>query len=359
MTQPGRWSFVARFPGTRPSLLLATGLALGLLSAAGAGPLPAQDAPVPTAEAVASPGTFLAATQTGTTGERTYLLYVPSGYDSGSAVPLLVYLHGCTQDAFDASSGTRFNALAEETGMLVLYPEQAATVHPQSCWQWYEPSERSAGEGEVGLLADMIETVRSEYAIDQDRIYVAGVSAGAAMALALASAHPRTFAAVGVHSGLPYPVASSAAEGWAALAGTTTTAEELSSRIRDHMVEPAPEPIPLIVFHGGNDALVAPSHARLTIESWLGAWSPGDAHPGPTATDSATAGGYAYQRARWKRDGRLVAEEWIVEELGHMWSGGDARGSYTDPAGPDAAREMLRFFTKAAGRDEHGGPRGD
>jgi poly(hydroxyalkanoate) depolymerase family esterase len=235
-------------------------------------------------------------------------------------LPLVVMLHGCKQDPDDFAAGTRMNEAALERGFAVLYPAQAQNANPSRCWNWFKHNHQGRGRGEPALLAGMVREVTKRHAIDPRRVYVAGLSAGGAMAAILGEAYPELFAAVGVHSGLPVGSAHDVKSAFEAMrhgaAGTSTGR--------------AP---PTIVFHGDRDATVHPVNGERLVAPRAAASAPeieqGRGHTRRTYRDA---------------DGRAIAEHWTVHGMGHAWSGGSPQGSYTDARGPDATRELLRFF---------------
>jgi poly(hydroxyalkanoate) depolymerase family esterase len=240
-------------------------------------------------------------------GARRYRLYVPTTYTGEKPVPLVLMLHGCTQDPDDLAAGTRMNARAEAEGFLVAYPEQTATEHPQKCWSWYDPAHQERGSGEPEILAGITRRVMETHRVDRSRVSVAGISAGGAMALVLAAAYPELYTAAAVHSALPYRAAR----------GVQQALQVMKSG-----GEPPPLPgraVPLLVVHGAEDAVVHPVNATQLVRQWT------------------AAGGE-----------RPVVEEWIVPGVGHAWSGGAPEGSYTDPRGPDATARIVRFLLSHA-----------
>jgi poly(hydroxyalkanoate) depolymerase family esterase len=266
----------------------------------------------------------------GTAG-RDYKLYLPP--QAGSRpLPLIVMLHGCTQNADDFAAGTAMNALASAHGFLVLYPEQSARANPQRCWNWFKHSHQQRGRGEPALLAGMTREVMAQHGADPARVYVAGLSAGGAMAAILGDTHPDLFAAVGVHSGL----AAGVAKDLPSALGAMRTAPPRSAG--------APSGVPTIVFHGDADSTVHPGNAAAVIAASV---PPGAA----VETQQGVApGGRRFTRVLHQRAGDSApqAEHWVVHAAPHAWSGGDPAGSYTDPRGPDASAEMLRFFLSHA-----------
>ena len=290
-------------------------------------------------------------------GERDYRLYVPSSLD-GRPAPLLVMLHGCGQDAEDFAAGTRMNAIAERDGFLVLYPEQDPSANRTGCWNWFEPSDQVRGSGEPSIIAGTTEEVAAEHGDDPRRIYVAGMSAGGAMSVILAAAYPDLYAAVGVHSGLEYAAASGTLS---ALASQRSGGPdpELQGRLAVESARPAePRVVPAIVFHGEEDGVVDVVNGHQVLSQWAQtADYADDATDDDGFTDDpedvlpgSVSGGYDYVRYVYEGPrGETIMEKWIIEGLGHAWSGGDDDGSFTDSGGPDASEEMVRFFREHPG----------
>lgn len=267
-------------------------------------------------------------------GTRSYKLYVPAALQdpAHAPAPLLLMLHGCTQTPDDFATGTRMNALADAHGVVVVYPAQTQRDNGSRCWNWFRRQDQAHGRGEPALLAGLVQHVASQQRIDPARIYVAGLSAGAAMAVILGETYPQLFAGVGAHSGLPYRAAHDVASAFAAMHGPATATDASAH---------ASSGVPTIVFHGDADRTVADRNGRAIVERARDA----RATAAPVVHSASTPGGRRYTReVHVDASGRTQAEYWRVHGAAHAWSGGDAQGSYTDPHGPDASAEMLRFF---------------
>lgn len=268
-------------------------------------------------------------------GSRKYRLFVPSTKQPRG---LVVMLHGCKQTAEEFALGTDMNAVAERHGLLVAYPEQPSTENPMSCWNWFRPQDQSRQDGEAAVLSDLAKSVILEHGLESEGAWIAGLSAGGAMAVVLGATYPDVFSAVGVHSGLAYRCANDTNSAFAAMRGQHRPRRSAGAK---HTFEPR-----LVVFHGSADQTVAPTNAAIL-------WN--DALPskgqGKTVSGSRTSGGRAVQyRAFVGASGKVLLEEWIIDGAGHAWSGGNPAGSYADARGPSASEEMVRFFRDASRR---------
>ncbi|MGH7727201.1 MAG: extracellular catalytic domain type 1 short-chain-length polyhydroxyalkanoate depolymerase [Vulcanimicrobiaceae bacterium] len=263
-----------------------------------------------------------------------YRLYAPNAVREGSArVPLLVALHGCTQTAPDFAAGTRFDRLAERDGFVALYPEQSPLGNPQLCWNWFLPEHQARASGEPAEILALVERIAGELPIDRSRIFVAGLSAGGAMAAILAELAPEIFAAAGIVAGIPLYAARDLAGAYAAMQGSTPRPAAVRPRRRL-----AHERLRATIWTGDDDRVVDPRNAELLVEQFRAL--SGSEHGAPSR--ELVAGS---EVARWRdRAGRVRVERWTVAGMGHAWSGGSFRGSHTFPPGPRASEAMVAFF---------------
>jgi poly(hydroxyalkanoate) depolymerase family esterase len=267
-------------------------------------------------------------------GSRTYKLYVPSGYH-GQALPLVVMLHGCTQSPNDFAAGTRMNDLAEEHVFLVAYPAQAQSANASRCWNWFKAGDQERDKGEPSLIAGITREIMRDFPVEPGRVYIAGLSAGGAAAAIMGSAYPDLYAAIGVHSGLACGIASDIPSAFAAMRqGRFPAGEGL------HRHDRSGGAVPTIVFHGDRDTIVNPVNGDQVIAQAKAA----------AVLRTTVSRGEAPGKIRFTRivqadnHGRPMLEQWVLHDAGHAWSGGSAAGSFTEPRGPDASREMMRFF---------------
>ena len=293
-------------------------------------------------EPPATPGQFIDGSHTNPAGTRPFKLYIPSGAPAGLR-PMVVMLHGCKQNPGDFAAGTRMNEHAQALGWYVLYPGQQPAANQMNCWNWFQEADQHRGRGEPSIIADMTCRVIAEHDIDPNRVYVAGLSAGGAMSAIMATTYPEIYAAAGIHSGLPHAAANDLVSALMAMKKGPSTNAGAPARTERVVV-------PTIVFHGDRDTTVHPSNGEEVIAQARFSSSQSAAAMAGGQTDAeqgVVAGGHTYTR-RTHRDalGRCDAEHWIVHGAGHAWSGGSRKGSYTDPLGPDASAEMVRFFAE-------------
>ena len=267
-------------------------------------------------------------------GSRAYKLYVPSSYH-GEARPLVVMLHGCTQSPDDFAAGTRMNDLAEERMFFVAYPAQAKSANASRCWNWFKAGDQQRDKGEPSLIAGITRQVMRDFPVEPGRVYIAGFSAGGAAAAIMGSTYPDLYAAIGVHSGLACGVASDIPSAFAAMRqGRFPAGDGLQWHARSGGA------LPTIVFHGDDDTIVTPLNGDQVIAQAKAA----------EVLRTTVSHGEAPGKIRFTRivqtddDGRPMLEQWVLHDAGHGWSGGSPAGSFTEPRGPDASREMMRFF---------------
>lgn len=311
----------------------------------GGQPAPSHRPPV---DEVKAPGRFETHQFSNEAGTRAYKLYIPADVVEAPR-PVVVMLHGCTQSADDFALGTQMNRLADEHGFLVVYPEQAANVNMSKCWNWFKQQDQLRGAGEPSLIAGIVREVATRHDADLRRVFVAGLSAGAAMAVVLGETYPELFAGVGAHSGLPYGSAHDIPSAMAAMKGGRGAHAGLKGMpsAASASAKKAVQPVPTIVFHGDRDHTVQQTNGSEIVKQAQAAYLAQAAEVTFTSSTQAgqAPGGRSYSRTVYANaQGQAQIESWVVHGAGHAWSGGDALGTYTDRTGPDASAEMVRFF---------------
>jgi poly(hydroxyalkanoate) depolymerase family esterase len=275
---------------------------------------------------------------------------------AGAALPLVCMLHGCNQDAASFAAATRMNELADRHGFAVVYPQQQRNANQQGCWNWFDPAHQTRGGGEPAAIAAIVGELvggSSGPSIDRGRVFVAGLSAGGAMAAILALTYPDVFAAVAVHSGLPYGVAGNVPGAFEVMrrgaASETGIGEAAHAAMGGHE-----RPVPSLVIHGCADRTVAPLNGEQLLRQMMSAnrlAAPALCDPDPARparrSESAAGDRHAYTTSEWHdARGELLHQSLLVDGLGHAWSGGTPGGSFTDPRGPDASAAIWRFFDR-------------
>lgn len=293
-------------------------------------------APPSTRDLVPEGTKFIEGTYSNPAGSRTYRLFIPSRYQ-GQPVPLIVMLHGCTQSPDDFAAGTRMNFIAEEQTCFVVYPAQPSEANRAKCWNWFRTADQRRGRGEPSLIAGITRLIMRDYSVDPKRVYVGGLSAGAAAAAIMGATYHDLYAATGIHSGLACGAAIDLPSAFVAM---RQGGQAASSGSGDRIILTSGPPVPTIVFHGDRDMTVHPSNADHILEQFTRTTS-----TQKIRYRGRVPGGHAYTRTvHTDASGREIFEHWNIHGAGHAWSGGSPAGSYTDPRGPDATREMLRFF---------------
>jgi poly(hydroxyalkanoate) depolymerase family esterase len=294
--------------------------------------------PLPTRDIAPDGARFIEGTYSSPAGSRAYRLFIPSRYQE-RPLPLVVMLHGCTQSPDDFAAGTRMNFIAEEQNCLVVYPAQPSHANQAKCWNWFRTADQQRGRGEPSLIAGITRQIMDDYSVDRKRVYVGGLSAGAAAAAIMGATYNDLYAAIGIHSGLACGAATDLPSALVAMRQGGSGHKAIS--------DDRP-PVPTIVFHGDRDATVHPNNGGQILEQSVRAMgTQKKVHRGQVP------GGHAYTRTILSdARGRAMLEHWNIHGAGHAWSGGSPAGSYTDPRGPDATREMLRFFLEHSQSEE-------
>ncbi|MBO1512600.1 extracellular catalytic domain type 1 short-chain-length polyhydroxyalkanoate depolymerase [Metabacillus bambusae] len=294
-----------------------------------------------------------------------YKLYVPSRYKVGNDVALMVMLHGCKQDPDDFATGTKMNHLAEQENFIVLYPEMNRLFNPfnlaqfnlDGCWNWFLDYNQHRQGGQPKIIKGIIDDVKKNFSIDSNKVFATGLSAGAAMASILGVTYPDVFSGIGICSGLPYdavdvfipadPTAQTARE---VMIKGTSDPYECGKMAYDEMGN-FKRKMPVIVFHGICDTTVHPINGQQVIIQWaqtnfLVEGGKGKVDLIPDFQKAGISNGRSYtQHVYNDKDGFLLMELWMIDRMGHKWSGGSPNGSYTDPLGPDTSSIIWRFFS--------------
>lgn len=300
-------------------------------------PLPPvrPDSAAPCSAATASgEGQFLSLSYANAQARRDYKLYIPSSH-GGEPAPLVVMLHGCQQHPDDFAAGTRMNELAEREGFLVAYPAQAARDNGANCWNWFDARQQRREGIEPAWLAGLVRDIGKTQAVDRSRVFVAGLSAGASMAVILGITYPDVFAGVAAHSGLPMGAAHDVMSAFSAMQGTVDSPGSGALGLA----------VPTIVFYGDADPTVVPSNGAGVVDQALQGFAESDLPLKKRERSSGALGDKTFTTTGYAdASGINRVEEWVVHGGAHAWFGGSAEGSYTDSSGPDASAEIVRFF---------------
>lgn len=297
-------------------------------------------------------GEWISGVAPGPAGARRFHAYVPSGLPlrPGEKLPLLVMLHGCRQTGSDLAAISRMNRLAARHRFVVLYPEQERVANAQGCWNWFERRNGRA-EAEAATLLAAVDKVARRLPVDLARVAVAGLSAGASMAVLMAALFPHRFCAVAMHSGVAPGTAESAATALAAMHGRREAhlPDLPASTAAASPVLPVGAPAvlpPLLIVHGDADGVVSVRNAAATARLWAGALC---ARAGAVRT-LQRGQRYPMRVTEFKARGRTVVALREVVGLAHAWSGGAAQRPYSDPAGPDASALIWAFVARQFGK---------
>ena len=328
-------------PNAAPSNPSAAAVTIDADDASSAG-LVAEQIAVQRAARIA-PGDFVDREFANAAGARRYKLFVPASA-AREPMPLIVMLHGCKQNPDDFAAGTRMNELAQAHGFLVAYPAQSVGANGSNCWNWFQPRDQAREAGEAAIIAGIALQIAEDHAVDRQRIFVAGLSAGAAMAVILGATYPEVFAAVGAHSGLPYQAAHDVVSAFGAMSAHGAVWGGSMARAA---AQAAPDRVgvPTIVFHGDRDTTVAARNGWAIVDQARSAFTAHDTPLHMSVEEGTSSTGDAFTLSRFSDDhGHARVEHWLLHGGAHAWSGGSTRGSYTAENGPDASAEMLRFF---------------
>ncbi len=266
-------------------------------------------------------------------GARRYYVYKPPGVKRTEKLPLVVMLHGCGQDAKGFAASTQMNQVAARERFIVLYPEQDRVANAQGCWNWYG-TDTGRAQGEAAIILAAIDQVCLFHPVDDGRIAIAGLSAGASMAALIASRYPGRFEAVAMHSGIGTGLAHSSASVLGAMRGRGTGPAHAPAK---SAVLPA-----LLVIQGNKDHVVAPVNGAQAVIRWAAVSGARAGHARAVQRGSR----YRSTVVDWCADKRIVATLCEVDGLGHAWSGGAMAHAFSDPKGPDAARMIWSFAAK-------------
>jgi len=298
-------------------------------------------------------GSFHSGTFSNAQGSRPYKLYVPPRYSSATPVPLLVALHGCSQDPDNFAAGTHFNTLADSNNFLVLYPQQTSAANPNRCWNWFLPQNQERGKGEPASIVALVDDIIASYNIDPNRIFITGMSSGGAMAAIVAACYPDYFAALGVHSGLEYKAASNLINAQIAMSQGGPD-PRIQGQLAYLSAGAAARVLPVIVFQGTADFTVAPVNGDQVIQQFITTDDYADdglANNSVSSTPSSTQtgqvpDGYFYTVDTYTYRNSVLMQYYKIDGMGHAWSGGSANppATFVDPRGPDASLLMWQFF---------------
>ena len=283
----------------------------------------------------------------GDIGERRYRLFIPGTAANADQKALVVMLHGCDQSASDFATVTGMDAIARREKFAVVYPEQAASKNARGCWNWFSVAEQSRAGDEALFVLDVIDEAAQLTAIDEARVFAAGLSAGAALAVILGSCYPERFKAIGAHSGLAFKAASTAATAaWIMAAGPAYSGDASAEGAKicaGKMLASS-----AIIIHGDADATVHPAHGSRIYDQFraLADWADDAARNNSVSPNESSVGsdGKSYERVVTKKGDGAIVEHISVQGLAHAWSGGKSGFAYSDPEGPSASEMLWAFF---------------
>ena len=270
---------------------------------------------------------------------------MPSTYKAGAQVPLVVALHGCTQQIDGFRQLTALDKLAESKGFIVVFPGQTPSENSQNCWNWFKQAHMQRGSGEPSIIAGITQSIQQRYSVDTKRTYVLGFSAGGAMATVMGATYPDLYAAVGSGSGCEY--------NGLPCVGSPGPDPVVSGKAAYQAMGSSARAMPVIAFQGDADTTVVPANGDRIVREWqvTDDWaddgsSNGSIPVAPTSTSARqVSGGRSYTVSTYGdgRGGELI-QYWVVRGMNHAWSGGCSCQQYADPSGPNEGQAMYAFF---------------
>ena len=298
-------------------------------------------------------GSFVSGAFANEAGERQYRLYLPKNYNPGSPnpLPLLVFLHGCGQAPDDFLKGTEMAPVADREGFLVLLPVQDRAFNPMACWNWYLPEHQGRGAGEPAIIVGMIDSLKTKYKIDAQKIYLSGFSSGAAMASTLAACYTDVFAAAAIHSGMPYQAATTLSEAFQSMNSGGTRDPNQTGELAYRCSGQRMLPMPTMIFQGTSDNTVNPANAQQLLDQFAQFNDLADNRlddDSINTSQAVTSAGQVPSGHNFRVDtisvrGKPLLVRYSVQAMSHAWSGGSGF-QYMDPAGPEASELAWSFF---------------
>jgi len=291
-------------------------------------------------------------------GMRSYKVFLPSNHSESTnhgKIPVIIALHGCMQDSESFAAGTRLNEWAEKLGFAVYYPEQSKFFNIYNCWNWFLPTNQMKNTGEAELIMGGLKKVTREFSLNKDKTFLLGMSSGGAVVSILANCYPRSFQAVATHHGTMYKAASDVFSAKEVVYNGSKIAPEVAAAkgYSCSGFTPKKNPLPAVIIHGSRGAVMRAIHAT-QVESELRIFNDyldngirdNSLDDEMTFEKFTPDNLYSYDVVTWSHRGRPYIKRYMIETLGHAWSGGDNQYEFNDPHGPDATKIILDFFSE-------------